>query len=132
MTGESHITHWGSEDCVTSSEELTEFVKSLVPRGAYTGREVRVSVRHPLFADLQVQPVGADYRPFGAQFSAVTRDISVGGLGLISPVLVATPLLIVRIDHPHGFSKCLLMEVRRCRPFRKYFEVGGPFVTDVS
>jgi hypothetical protein len=47
-------------------------------------------------------------------------------------MFIETPLVIVQIDHPSGIAKRLLMEVRRCRPFRKYFEVGGPFVTDMS
>jgi len=132
MECQSRITNWGSDDCLTSTDELTAFVKSLIPRGAYTGREVRGKVRQPFVAEVQAQRVDSTYRPVGPTFSAVTRDISVGGIGLIAPVLVDTPLLIVRIDHPTGLAKCLLMEVRRCRPFRKFFEVGGPFVTDIS
>ncbi len=132
MKDSSHQTSWGGQDCLTSTNDLTTFVKGLIPRQSHTGREMRINLRRPFVAEILVQKVDKDYQSVGLEFATVTRDISVGGLCFIAQMFIETPLVIVQIDHPSGMAKRLLMEVRRCRPFRKYFEVGGPFVTDMS
>ena len=132
MKASSRVSSWGGQDCLSSTNDLTTFVKGLIPRQYHAGREMRFNLRRPFVAEVLVQKVDKDYQPVGLELTTVTRDISVGGLCFIAPMFIETPLVIVRIDHPSGVAKRLLMEVRRCRPFRKYFEVGGPFVTNMS
>ncbi|TWU13899.1 hypothetical protein CA54_27410 [Symmachiella macrocystis] len=131
MKDSSHLTSWGGQDCLTSTNDLTTFVKDLIPRQSHTGREMRINLRRSFVAEILVQKVNKDCQPVEDEFVTVTRDISVGGLCFIAPIFIETPLVIVQIEHPSGVTKRLLMEVCRCRPFRKYFEVGGPFVTNV-
>ena len=117
-------------NCLTSTDELAELVKGLIPRDSFTGRDLRSSGRHPYVEEVTALQIDEQLHPVGAEFEAVTRNISSSGLCLIAPLMVRTPYLIVQISAAAEGPKRLLIKVRRCRPFRGYFEIGGTFVTN--
>lgn len=127
----NQVVEWSGGDCLTSVAELSAFVESLVPMSDYGGREKRNSQRHPFISEVTIQQIDSKHQPVGTAFKAMTRNISTNGLSLISPLFVNAPFLIVVIPHPAGTSKRMLVSVRRSRPFRKYYEAGGQFVTEL-
>jgi len=130
METPTRVVGWSGQDCVNSSEDLSKLVKSLVNEHSHDGREKRTSIRHGFSTEVTVQPADANHGPVGNAYNAVTRDISGSGLRLISLNFVNTPFLILEIPLAEGTAKRLLLKVLRCRPFRRYFEVGGQFETN--
>ncbi|TWU13896.1 hypothetical protein CA54_27380 [Symmachiella macrocystis] len=131
MSAHGQAEGTSNQSILTNAEELSAFVASLVGNADYSGREKRISQRHPFSAEVTIQQLDSNRQPVGEAIAAVTRDISTGGASLISPTFVSAAFLIVEIAHPTGTKKRLLMEVSRSRPFRKYFETGGKFVTEL-
>jgi hypothetical protein len=130
METQTRIVEWSGDNRCTSTEELSKVVKSLITEYVHDGREKRISLRRNLIVEVTAQPADANHRPVGSAYTTFTRDISTGGLRLISPTFVHTPFLILELCLADGTTKRLLLKILRCRPFRRYFEVGGLFETN--
>ncbi len=121
---------WHGQNCVTQVEDLRKIVNSIARDDGLKGRERRSKRRFNFVSNVSIQAVNLDHQPVGLTYTAVTRDISTGGLRLLSPALINTPFLVVKIPLPSGPKKLVLLEVLRCRPFRNFYEVGGQFVAE--
>ena len=88
----------------------------------------RVEPRHTITVECALTPVDRSGRPTGAApVTAITRDISCGGIGLTSRDPLHG-LLRVELTSLSGTELCVCAEVLRCEPSGYYFNVGCRFV----
>ena len=89
----------------------------------YEGVERRSHPRTVLVKPVWVQPLSDAHEPTGEGFSAVSRDISTSGLGIVHTQAVDSPFLGVVImaekTRVHVIAKVL-----RCEPLGPFYDVG--------
>ena len=96
---------------------------------SFEGVERRAHDRFVVAIPSIVQPLDDRHIPLGKAFAAVTRDISIGGIGLLHSQPVVASFLGVRIADPEGKQFRFLVKMLRCQPLGEYFDIGGEFVT---
>lgn len=119
---------------LASPEQIFELVQDTMSAAIHSDElEQRISERlpaflpiHLLFTDPQLQPIENSYA-----VSAITKDISVGGLGLISPVDAKGPIAIVSFESKPDLNP-LMLEVRYSEQTGPFFQIGGKFNADWS
>ena len=84
---------------------------------------------HPFIVPAEVQPLDANLNPCGTPFRAVTRDLSVTGLGLVYTRAIDDKYLQVTIRTTTGV-KSLTVEVAGCRSLGAFYDIGGKFVVE--
>jgi hypothetical protein len=107
-------------------EAIATFVAHLTNQKAATER--RASNRHRLAAPVAAVPVDDDFRPVGQPFMATTRDVSTSGLALIHTRAVDAQYLAVELPAVAGKTMQVVMQVLRCRPLGRFYEIAGPFI----
>lgn len=115
----------------TSSDEIESFVQHIAREYFLDGIDRRSEPRYRLTIQVRVQPVDEYENVIGAAVRAVTRDLSVGGIGLNCQ----DPLngkLIVQLESPSGTKLRTLAEVLRCEPIGYYFDVGCRFLCEAQ
>lgn len=106
-----------------------DFIKRLVASARqYQGTNRRSEPRHTLGVAVRVAVVNEAHKIIGADFVAVTRDISARGVALYHTQPVTDKLLAVEFELPGGEKRRLLLDVLRCRPVGPLFEVAGQFI----
>ena len=125
------VDHEGTSSCIAQSkDEIASFVDNMAREFFVDENERRAEPRYRMTVQVRVQPIGEGGNPSSAAFLAVTRDLSVSGIGLTSQ----DPLngrLIVQLESPNGSKLRALAEVLRCRPNGYYFDVGCKFLCEV-
>jgi len=114
------------------SSELRAFVERFAHELIHERIEERRSPRHKLTAEVRVQPVDRHFEPTAAAFMAVTRDISTDGIGLMHDRAVRDKYLWLRLKTPGGKLMNVVVEVVRCRPLGKFYDIGGRFVAKLD
>ena len=111
------------------SESIASFVEGLRNKvRSFEGSERRAHERFVVAIPSTVQPLDEQHVQLGKPFTAVTRDISIGGIGLLHSQAVIAPFLDVRIADREGKQHRFLVKVLRCQPLGDYFDVGGEFI----
>ena len=87
----------------------------------------RTSVRHALHIPVPVQPMDEDYRFVGEPFLALSSDVSTGGIFLVHTRAVAEPFLAVELSPTEGQKTHLVLEMLRCQPLLRFYEIAGRF-----
>ena len=88
--------------------------------------ESRESAAIPIF----VAPLNENLEPVGAEFYAVTRDVSCGGIGLFHTKPVTARWLEIEMSTPATRQELrLLAQVQHCTPIGKFFLIGCRFAT---
>ncbi|MHC4402874.1 MAG: PilZ domain-containing protein [Planctomycetota bacterium] len=104
--------------------ELVSFVERQIREAQlYDGVERRSERRHLVAVPVLVQPVDAEFNATGAPFAAVTRDISLTGVGLVHGEPIDPQLLALRMCLAEEEVK-LVVEVLSCRALGPYHYVG--------
>ncbi len=103
---------WGEE----LKEELTKFEY-----------EARAHQRTKLTIEIAVRPSNSDGSIVGTPFTAITTDISPGGIGFLHSSPVPDKFLAVTLTTNHR-QATVLVEVVRCRSIGTFCEVGARFI----
>ncbi len=112
--------------------ELIQFVDRLAKESLRSHVDERTFSRYKLTVEVWVQPVNGDFSPLDRPFTAVTRDISTGGIGLMHTRAVRDKYLWLRLVAPGGGMINVVVEVLRCRPIGMFYEIGAKFVAKLD
>ncbi len=116
--------------CLHSESTIIGFIEEIVRGVPMRPREERrATPRYSIESIVDVQPLDDAFRPVGEPYRAITRDISMMGIGLLDSRPVHSKHLAVRLTRPDGKTLSLIMEVLRCRPTNTIYDIGGKFVT---
>ena len=97
-------------------------------KSAFSDR--RISERTIVYLPVLVQLVDDASQPIGEAFPAVTRDVSVGGIGLICDRPITGKQMIVKFTVDGCSDVPMLMDIRYCNGVEPYKFVGGSFCAD--
>ena len=112
-------------------EAIEGFVDELV--GApYQGPERRASKRHSVSMPVAALAIDSQFRSLGEPFIGLCRNISAEGIALMHSHAVDTDFLALDFTAPGGKRIQMVMRVLRCRAVGPYYEIAGPFLTDVD
>lgn len=92
------------------------------------GEERRGSPRFRLPVSVRVSPLDERMQAAGEPYYATCSDISCRGISFLHTRAVTDKYLLVEIS-ASGRRMRLLMEMLRCQPDRRYYEIAGQFVT---
>ena len=109
------------------SSDVAEFASRLVP-GTYTGKERRATVRCPFVLAIPALPLDEAFKPAGEPFMIMSRNISSGGIGLVSRAPVRVKNLLLDLSARDGKHMQIIAELTRCRSVDGFYDIGGKFV----
>lgn len=90
--------------------------------------ERRTQPRYYRCVDAIAIPVDQHGRVVGEKMSAVTRDLSRGGVAVLLPRMASSNLLALQLGE--GETRAVnIAQIVRCRPAGLFFEAAGPFVS---
>lgn len=107
---------------------LRDFVNTLVEE-SQSGKQNRSSRRYRLGMEVPAVPLDKKLRAVGDPFVAFSRNISTGGICLVHTSPVAVPFLLLQLVQRSGVAVQLVLKVLHCRRHKRFFEIGGTFVT---
>lgn len=112
--------------------ELVSFVERQIRNARpYAGVERRSDRRHLMAIPVLVQPVDEQFNAVGAPFTAITRDISPIGIGLVHTEPIEQEMLALRMSLA-GEEVNLAAEVKWCRALGPFYYVGGKFLSKLA
>ena len=116
---------------LTAPEKILEFVNYIFSQ-LQSGKQndERVDDRKQAFLPVTLQPLDAKEYPICDPIEAITRDISVGGLGFISPEEVMGEKLMVVFQS--GRATALIIDVSYQLKRGPFYLIGGEFAVDWS
>ena len=94
--------------------------------------EQRICERKPIFKSIELQFLNKDLDPVGPAIEAITRDVSVGGVGIISPILYDAGHAMIHFKDLSEETPSLLVEIRYTQQLGPFFQIGGRFCADWS
>jgi hypothetical protein len=112
--------------------ELLRFVHRIADETLRNHVEERQFPRFKLTVEVWVQPVDANFEPLGEPFTAVSRDISTGGIGLMHTRAIRDKYLWLRLVTHGGGTMNVVVEVLRCRPIGVFYDIGAKFVAKLD
>lgn len=95
-------------------------------------RDKRRSSRYSVNMVIPVQPFDAQLRPCERPFMLFARNISTGGICLLTDRAVVSAFLGLELSAPGGDLIQVLVKVLRSRPRGSIYEVGGEFITKMA
>lgn len=110
-------------------EAADAFISQLQSQDSYHGRERRERTRHRVVAPVAVMPLGDAFQPSEDAFLATTLDVSRSGLSILSTRAISTQAILVDLLRDHANSLQVIVHPVRCRTHRRFYEIGGPFMT---
>lgn len=114
-------------------EEVVAFVKRLTRDfEKRPGSERRAQPRKAITVPVVVQRLDDEFQPVGETFSALTKDISGGGVGILHSEPVTTGYLQIQFSTSEHEQMVLLSCIRHCTPCGQAYHIGGRFVVDWS
>ncbi len=110
--------------------ELVSFVERHIRSARpYTGLERRSDKRRLMAMRVLVQPMDEESREVGVPFTAMTRDISPKGIGLVHTEPIEHKLLALRMSL-EGKEVDLVAAVLWCRTLGSFYYAGANFVSE--
>jgi len=121
------------QENISSGQEIFDFVQRTIDRigeeDTYAGLEKRSEKRCYVSLPVTATPTNQKLQPVGNSFNAITRDISSQGITMFSTRTVDSSCLVLELRDPDGPKLKAVMEVLRCRPIGRFYEITGEFVT---
>lgn len=119
---------------MATPEQVLDVVNTITDLAKHNNQsDRRISEREQVFLPIEIFPIGSETdsedRP---SFSAISRDISVGGIGIISPRELSAEQIAVRFSSHEVESTPLLMNVHYCRQVGPLHFIGASFCADWS
>ncbi len=129
-----HVRPMGIKFCKADYQRvpqaIAEFIrKCLAVEEDYWGPERRSSERHGVAIPAVMMPIDAGFDPIGEATMVMARNISNRGASLVGTRAVNARFLAVELCTACGEQMQLVMRVLRCRFIRRFYEIGGQFVT---
>ena len=116
-----------------SPEQVFEVINwAMDASGSRFDSNRRINERKTTYLPIEIQMIGEDDQPVGEKFSAVTRDVSVGGIGFISSYPITTSKIQVRFSSSQDGGQVLLLDLKYCRPVGTMYLAGACFCVDWS
>lgn len=113
-------------------DELVSFVERQIRNARpYAGVERRSDKRYLMAMPILVQPLDEQSNAVAVPFTAMTRDISPRGIGLVHTEPIEHGMLALRMSLA-GEQVNLVAEVRWCRAFGPFYYVGAHFVSKLD
>lgn len=110
-------------------EDVVAFVNRLVTEHTeYEGPERRATRRKPLSVPVEVQGLDDDFGVMGQPFSAMTTDISGGGIGFIHSEPLDFKYIGLTLRVRSGDEIQLIASIRHCTHIDEFYEIGGRFL----
>lgn len=119
-------------DCLLQPKEaVASFVRRMTTgiKPRTFPAEQREEPRYTLSAIIELQPIDENLQPSGEIFQAVSRDISITGIGLTHNRAIDSDLLAVQLTNAEGDQLQTVIQVLRSQPFESTWDIGGRFVT---
>ena len=91
----------------------------------------RISERTTVHLPVVIQPIDSNCHPVGEPFEAITRDVSVGGMGFVTTAELTCEQILVRFTSDDK-STTLVLDVHYCNQIGPFFFVGASFCADWS
>ncbi len=119
---------------VHPSATLVAFINGLrVGSSRNVDSERRGYTRQPTALPVLVQPVDESHKPLGNFFSAVARDLSNSGIGMVCTQAIAHDYLALRLFCGHAKTIDVAAKVCRCRDLGDgHYDVGCNFMTKLE
>ena len=112
-----------------SPEVVVNFVRQLVDeQHRCIGSERRSDERESISVPVLVQPLNDEYEAQGPPFTAVTRNLSGGGIGLLHNEPVRNNYIKVRLRNRESETLDVVANVRHCSFQDGLYLIGGRFV----
>lgn len=92
----------------------------------------RISERTTVHLPIHIQIIDQDGHPVGDAFEAITRDVSVGGIGIMSQQHIASEQVFVRFTSLDTVMSTLILDIRYCNQIGPFYFAGGSFCADWS
>lgn len=108
------------------------FVRRIADETLRHHAEERQFPRYKLTIEVWVQPVDSNFVPLGDPFTAVSRDVSTGGIGLMHTRAIRDQYLWLRLITHGGGVMNVVVEVLRCRPIGVFYDIGAKFVAKLD
>ena len=117
-----------SKSFLVHSPTLVAFAERQVRNvSEFRGDDRRIGRRHLMVLPVVLQPLDDDLQPSGEMFAAVSRDISVTGIGLIHTVPVPRKRFNLRMNLASEDVN-LLTEFVWCKALGPFYYIGGRFL----
>ena len=132
QAAQSETTATVAVGTIKSKGQIVQLLRGLVDElQANYVADQRKDRRYPLCVAVEVAPCDLFGCRSGESFTAVTKDISAGGMALLHRFPIRNQ--IVQISFP-GAGCCseahILLQVIRRRPVGPFWEIAGPFLTE--
>lgn len=117
-----------------SPDTIASFIQqTIVELESFKDGIRRAETRESVAIPINVTPLNEHLEPVGAEFYAVTRDVSCGGIGLFHTAPVTAPWLEIEMSTPATHQELrLLAHVQHCTPIGKFFLIGCHFTASVD
>jgi hypothetical protein len=100
----------------------------------FDGPDRRKTTRMAVAVAVRLQPMDERLAAVGESFTAITRDISSAGVGLVSTRPVKAPFLLLQFPTAESAEARLVqwvVRVERCAPLGEFHDLGTSFIAPV-
>ena len=117
-----------------SPDTIASFIQqTIVELESFKDGIRRTETRESVAIPLNVTPLNETLEPTGAEFYAVTRDVSCAGIGLFHTEPVTAAWLEIEMSTPATHHELrLLAHVQHCTRIGKFFLIGCQFTAPVD
>ena len=117
-----------------SPDTIASFIQQTIVELQSFKEEIRrAETREAAAIPVIVTPLNENLEPAEAEFYAVTRDVSCGGIGLFHTAPVTARWLEIEMSTPATRHELrLLAHVQHCTPIGKFFLIGCRFTACVD
>lgn len=118
----------------TSPEVIASFMQQVIVQYQnYGTHHRRTEPREAIAIPVQVQRLEDDLTPVAEPKAAITRDISVGGIGLFLGERIERGMLRIRMVAPESHEQMqILAQIEHCTPCGGYYIIGCRFAGATS
>ncbi len=116
-----------SADQVRSFVNLIETVY-MFDRPLDFGTERRAVERMNVTMPVRITPLDNELKPLSYEFHAITRDLSVNGVGLVTTSPVGHDFVLLTLEPYQSKSFDVIARVAHCNGYGYYFRAGCEFV----
>jgi PilZ domain len=119
-------------EMVRSQRNAIELIREILDetQADYVADE-RVDLRYPVCVPIEATLYNDQGQPCGEPFTAVTKDISAGGIAFLRSAAVTDRYVVITFPWAKQHSdERVVVEVRYCRELGPLWQIGGRFLVD--
>ncbi len=124
----TYVTGFEPGALVTSPEDIFALIQQLSEsRQVQPLDDRRIHKRQFIFLPVQVTFLDSDGEPLGKPIDAITRDLSMAGLGILSTSAEIGDTAVIRFEES---GENVRVDVVYCQPCGPFFQIGTHFSVD--